>query len=472
MRPAGWLALALVSAPPADLPPSPPVHPQTPTLSYVLESTPDLATLSITCRAWGAEPTTRWQPSMAAARGFVRNFEARASGGVTVVRYKVALRAMALRYASPDRAQVVADGVVFHDGTVLLRPPDLPQHARVTVSVPGAMPVATVWEPRSGTSRGWVLSGAELEGGSYVFMGPSEEVALQVAHARAHVAGRVLPAQRDRYQRWLNRSLHMLTDYNGGTLPVPRVHVLVVPRPGTDGGMFGTTLRWGHGSIVLYAGADASEAALKTDWVAPHELFHLANPVVDGRASWFTEGVTTYYQEVLRARGGARSPAAAWASLVNGATDTCGSRQDAPLVEASASMVRTRAYRRVYWGGACAALVLDVALRVQSGNRQSLDGWLKKVRAQSLVTPVPAEALAQQMEEAAPPGWGRRWVQAALHSQKPLPVNALWLRLGVAAPGGKGTAPDNAGWETVAHAIMGQPATGPVAPGAPLPVPP
>jgi predicted metalloprotease with PDZ domain len=125
---------------------------------------------------------------------------------------------------------------------------------------------------------------------------------------------------------------------------------------------------------MLLVRSDATlEALLGNDWVAVHELSHLALPLLRRRAAWISEGVATYYQEVLRVRQGLQSEADAWRHVLEGFERGRRVGTDRTLAEESADMMETRSFRRVYWSGTAFALELDTALRQETGGRHSLD---------------------------------------------------------------------------------------------------
>src|SRR5207248_3021209 len=108
---------------------------------------------------------------------------------------------------------------------------------------------------------------------------------------------------------WVARAGASVANFYQG-LPAPRVEALLVGEDCSDhGGIFGTTLRSGRPSVVLFYCANAGDDAFAGDWVATHEFVHLGNPGLKHRVPWFTEGAATYYQDVLRARSGERSEA-------------------------------------------------------------------------------------------------------------------------------------------------------------------
>lgn len=461
----GALLLALAGAALVHAAAPPPVQ----RLEYTVTPRDEaLHKVDITVSARGVAADARWDTGMSVGDAHLTRpqLQRAAAGDVVSVRYSVGLRAMAEAMGDVDTADVVQGGILFNDNAVFLRPDDLKDDAQVTVTVEGALPVHAAWEPVG--ARTWRMDGVRLDGGTYVLMAPGTRLhtTLKGGVLEAVAIGDVDDAQAHRFGAWLSRSAQLVADYNGGVMPVPRTHIILHTTPMlTTAGMYGTTLRWGHGSIVLYVGARATDAALLEDWVAPHELYHLANPVLTRRVSWFIEGMTTYYQEVLRARGGLRQPNDTWRALMEGAADSCGTAQADSLLQASEKLRRTRAYQRVYWGGACVGLVLDVLLRSQGGSTQggslqggagaSLDALLKDLRSQSLKEPLDADALEKMLVESLPAGWARAWVVAALRDPAALPLAQLWERLGLAADG---TTDDTAPWAHVRRGIMGQPA--------------
>ena len=133
--------------------------------------------------------------------------------------------------------------------------------------------------------------------------------------------------------------------------------------PGSDPVAFGHVGRGGGASVVLLVRRDAELRALERDWVAPHELAHLAMPYVRRADAWLSEGIATYYQEITRARAGIYEPRRAWGGIDDGMRRGRRDGTGRSLREESRDMFRTHAFRRVYWGGAAFALDLDVELR-------------------------------------------------------------------------------------------------------------
>ncbi|MBI5498467.1 MAG: hypothetical protein HY904_25925 [Deltaproteobacteria bacterium] len=434
------------------------------------------------CRAvgWPAEPA--WELGMRAGDAFVGDAFvtdrlAQPRGAQWVVSWRVDAGAMADAHRDVDVALRAGDAVIVNDCNLLLRPAEVPPDTRITVRVAGEVLLSAPWLP-GGAPRTYTLSAAALEGGSYLVFGPQRALDVKVpgAPVSAVAVGRPGRAGDAALTTWVSRSAGMSARFGGGSLPVARTLVVVVPwAEQSDPGVFGSTLRWGLGSAVLFYGAEAPAESFAADWVAPHELFHLHNPDVVHRVPWFTEGFTTYYQDVLRARGGVRPPPVAWKGLLDGFRHGCATDQRTPLRAASADMRRNHDYRRVYWGGACTAFILDVALREHTDNRESLDTVYRALAAESRG---PGGALdeagvVERLRNALPADhWGRAWLHASLDGRAALPVGELASRLGVSVSGEQARFDDGAPWSHVRRAILEEPVPSPAPARRPATPPP
>ena len=117
----------------------------------------------------------------------------------------------------------------------------------------------------------------------------------------------------------------------------------------------------------------ATLADLERDWVLPHELSHLFLPYVSREHAWFSEGAATYYQEVLRARGGVISESRRLLNIARSTRSAALEGTGRALREESLVMHETYAFRAVYWAGAAFFLMADVALRRSTQGQRSLD---------------------------------------------------------------------------------------------------
>ena len=175
-------------------------------------------------------------------------------------------------------------------------------------------------------------------------------------------------------RRWVTSGARALVGAYG-RLPVPDVQLLVVPvGSGREPVPWGEVQRGGGNAVHLYIDQRRPAGEFMADWVLVHELSHLLHPVIDSPDRWLSEGIASYYQNVLRARAGLRSAPWAWNALHAGfERGIRGTPRGRSLAEVSEHMMRDRSFMRVYWSGAAIALLADVELRRRSGGAQSLD---------------------------------------------------------------------------------------------------
>jgi hypothetical protein len=182
-------------------------------------------------------------------------------------------------------------------------------------------------------------------------------------------------------RRWVSSGARALVSAYG-RLPVPDVQLLVVPiGDGREPVPWGEVQRGGGDAVHLYINQRLPAEEFMADWVLVHELSHLLHPVIDSPDRWLSEGIASYYQNVLRARAGLNSAHVAWNRLHAGFERGIGATSHGrSLAEASETMMRDRSFMRVYWSGAAIALLADVELRRRSAGAQSLDTALAAFR--------------------------------------------------------------------------------------------
>lgn len=119
--------------------------------------------------------------------------------------------------------------------------------------------------------------------------------------------------------------------------------------------------------------------AFVTDWTAYHELSHLFIPYPGDADVWFSEGLASYYQNVLQYRAGLLTEQQAWQKLYDGfERGRNDDRNDhLTLAQLTPRMRQKRAFMRVYWSGALYFLEANVAVRELSKGRTTLDSILR-----------------------------------------------------------------------------------------------
>lgn len=174
-----------------------------------------------------------------------------------------------------------------------------------------------------------------------------------------------LGASFDAQAHWLRAATSASARVTGAP-PFDRLTALVVTAPDVPSMpvLFGVAGRGQRSTVTLFVSQHASEASLVADWTAVHELSHFLTAHVENEDVWLSEGLATYYEEVLRAREGTRTETQAWEALVDG-FDRGRAAHDAaePLDEVCRTMRVTRSFTRVYWEGAALVFLADVAYR-------------------------------------------------------------------------------------------------------------
>ena len=133
--------------------------------------------------------------------------------------------------------------------------------------------------------------------------------------------------------------------------------------------------------VEFFTTVQASPEELQRAWTSYHELAHLLIPYRGWGDAWFSEGLASYYQNILQARVGLLSEQQMWQKLYDGfergRRDTRFEGQ--ALHSVSDDLRKNGGFMRVYWSGAWYFLAADTRLRQQSGGKLSLDKALEKL---------------------------------------------------------------------------------------------
>ena len=307
-------------------------------------------------------------------------------------------------------------------------------HSTLRFVVPEGVRVSTPWRALAGDPLGFQLDESAFAFTGHIVLGDLEPHSVALPGARMQIA--VMSGFPEETARrivpWLTRAGHAAS-LPGARFPVPDVQVIVVPTsPSPSPIFFGHTGRSGGASIVLFLPTDSDEARLRSDWIAVHEFSHLWHPFVRRQDAWLSEGIATYWQEVLRARVGLTSPEQVWQRLYEGAE--LGQQASASLSEETQRMPYAHNYQIVYWAGAAIALMMDVALRAHSDGRLSLDALLSRLRAQPdwYARARSADEILRAFDQLAGAPLCATLARSHMHGELPRLV-ALFEQLGVAA---------------------------------------
>ncbi|MFQ5635700.1 MAG: hypothetical protein ACE5G3_10285 [Gammaproteobacteria bacterium] len=188
--------------------------------------------------------------------------------------------------------------------------------------------------------------------------------------------------QRLRLKSWLGSVADTVALLHGN-LPRERILVKLTAYPSAGAAVpFARVKRRSPQGVKFYVNPAQPLRAFVDDWTAYHEFSHLFIPFPGHADVWFSEGLASYYQNVLQFRAGLLTERQAWQKLHDGfergRSAKAGGRSDMTLGELSPRMRETRAFMRVYWTGALYFLEADTALRELRNGRVSLDTILRE----------------------------------------------------------------------------------------------
>jgi hypothetical protein len=192
------------------------------------------------------------------------------------------------------------------------------------------------------------------------------------------------PGQRDELLAWIEFvSASLLQVYGHWPRQAWRISVSPASAADSDPIPWAQVNRGAIDTVEFFVVPQASAERLKEEWTGYHELAHLLIPYRGWGHQWFSEGLASFYQNILQARAGVLSEQQAWQSLYEGFQR---GRADAafdgqPLARVSATMREQGGFMRVYWSGAWYFLACDLRLRQQSGGKMTLDLALQKLNA-------------------------------------------------------------------------------------------
>lgn len=168
-----------------------------------------------------------------------------------------------------------------------------------------------------------------------------------------------------------------------GHWPRQRWEIAVTPvsAPRSDPLPWGEVHRGDIDRVDFYTARTATVDELRQTWTSYHELSHLLIPYRGWGDLWFSEGLASYYQNILQARVGILDEQQMWQKLYEGFMRGRAQTQfdGFDLQTMSEDLHKHRAYMRVYWSGAWYFLAADVALRRQSDGKLDLDQALAKL---------------------------------------------------------------------------------------------
>ena len=262
-----------------------------------------------------------------------------------------------------------------------------PQHTQSDIELrfqlpPGAA-VSAPWQrtAQSGASPVYLVGPTPYNWAGIVVFGRMSQREVQVPGATLHIAllDFVGEARQAQLEKWIERTArHVALLY--GRFPVRSLQIVVAPASRGRGPVpWAYVSRGGGHAVHLFISPAAAQEDLAGDWSLTHEMAHLFLPYVVARDAWLFEGLPTYLQNVLMARGGAISEEEAWRRMLEGFQRGARTAPHMSLARANERVGHDAMYLRVYWAGAALMLASDLELRARTGSEQSLDTLLDQL---------------------------------------------------------------------------------------------
>ncbi|NIO42022.1 MAG: hypothetical protein GTO41_18770 [Burkholderiales bacterium] len=303
------------------------------------------------------------------------------------VRYQVDVSRPVKRHdRTGGKVRRVGTDVAVSVGLWLWRPENLANDEDVELifDLPSAISVSVPWRQVPGRDKPtFRLGRTSSDWPAWTAFGRFAVRTLEVAGAQLHVS--ILdgsPAvDEQKLNAWVSDAAAMV-GATYGRFPYPQAQVLVVPNARVrEPTPWAFVTRGGGPAVHFVINQRRPIDEFYDDWTAAHEFSHLLLPFVDYADAWLSEGLATYYQNVLRARAGRLSVEQAWTNLHAGFGRGQREARNLTLAEATERMYRSRLFMRVYWSGAAIMLMADLQLRQVSNGAQSLDKALAHLNA-------------------------------------------------------------------------------------------
>ena len=370
-------------------------------------------------------------------------------------RYRVALATMARESASVDAAVRSGDSVLTVASSWLLYPVRESRGAarlEIRVSVSPGIDFVTAQPMVDGV---FTIPQSELDMAGFSAFGRFRRHPMTGHDANGAVApaayevvvldGR-LEVSEELLLDWITHCAEIMTRFWHG-FPAPGMKIFVLPRAGANGVSFGRDMSGGGVSMLLVVGEKTTREKLDDDWVLIHELVHAGSPFVKG-APWFTEGLATYFEPLIRARYGLQSPGAMWTEFIT-------NMPRGASVIGSSGLVRG-GFRGWYWGGGLLMLLADVGMRRASDGRLGLEDCLRAVRTRfgDYVRTIGLEDMVTACDAAVGGTTLAQLIERYAQSSTAVDLDALWNELGVRLDDGALLVDDRAPLAAVREAIV------------------
>lgn len=303
--------------------------------------------------------------------------------------YRISLEAVTARQQL-NHAYRLPDAILLTPQTWLWRPWSRGGRAiEFVFDLPSGMAVSVPWQPLDPgpAHRHFRMAGTPFDWQALMAIGKLGSEEIRVPGGRLHLSLLPGPGKMPSGQaglalarRWLKPAALAVSQAHG-RFPRKDMQLLVIPIDGgADAAPWAEVTRGGGPAVHFYMNAAADWPVFRDDWIATHELSHLLLPFVSRRDKWLSEGIASYYQNILRARVGLISEQEAWQAMADGFRRGRNATGTASLRDATLNTRDRAQFMRVYWTGAAIALLGDIEIRQRTGNRWSLDRLIAELR--------------------------------------------------------------------------------------------
>jgi predicted metalloprotease with PDZ domain len=285
-----------------------------------------------------------------------------------------------------NRQALSLDGSVITDGNLWFWRDGERRPILVEMVVPGGMSISTPWKEieTAGEDPGGMPvfrpNPTPVSWSSRIAIGPFRVQRIPVGGTELRLAtiGRLKTVQHETISAWIKENADSVASiYGRFPRQLPQILVIAI-------GQRDEAVPWAHvirgGGIAAEFFVDETRSldSFRADWTAAHELSHMLLPFITRNDRWLSEGLASYYQNVLRARDGRLSEQQAWQKLHNGfERGRAGTGNRDP---AGAKYPGWGSIMHIYWSGAAIMLMADSELRMLSGGQQSLDSALAELQ--------------------------------------------------------------------------------------------
>lgn len=259
---------------------------------------------------------------------------------------------------------------------------------------------------------------------------PHQMVAAEGRSIRVVFADGAAGLAREPVLDWVQASAKAVSAYFG-RFPVAEHGLLIIAEPSDRVGR-ATTFGYAGPATRIHVGTQATTDALRSDWILVHEMVHTALPDLPRRALWLQEGNATYVEPIARAMAGQLTVAEVWRESLLGMPKGLPHTDDL-------GMDGTRAWGRLYWGGATFWLLAEIAIDRDSGGKRSLRDALRHINHASggnTVTWSPERLMVTGDEASGTPSLSALYARFADARVDP-DLASLFRQLGVSHAGGE-----------------------------------